>query len=269
MATVSSARLRRFEYPTSDGKPMAETDFHRDLMVELIDTLDNRFAAAPRVYVSGNLLVFYEPGNKRKHVSPDVFVVRGVPKKKRPYYLTWEEGRMPSFVIELTSKSTRHEDKKTNFALYRDVLKVKEYFLFDPFADYLKPRLQGYRLRKSAYVPVTPVAGRRPSQAIGLHLEPVGRELRLYDPETGEWLPTSRERTEQEKNRADRAETQLGQETARANEEKARADRAETQVGQEKARAAQAEREKVTLAEENERQRQLLDKLLRNKKNGR
>ncbi len=30
---------RRNTYPTSDGKPMAETDTHRDLMTALIETL--------------------------------------------------------------------------------------------------------------------------------------------------------------------------------------------------------------------------------------
>src|SRR5271165_7336416 len=60
------------DYPTSDGKPMAETDWHRDLMVLLIEML-RAFFQGQRVYISGNLLVFYEPGNRRRHVSPDVF----------------------------------------------------------------------------------------------------------------------------------------------------------------------------------------------------
>ena len=50
--------------------------------------------------------------NKRKHVAPDVFVVIGVAKKKREYYLTWEEGKNPTVVIEITSSSTRQEDIK-------------------------------------------------------------------------------------------------------------------------------------------------------------
>src|SRR5437764_10284646 len=61
-------------YPTSDGKPMGETDWHRKLMNLLIEMLED-FFASQRVYVSGNLLLFYEQGNRRRHVSPDVFVV--------------------------------------------------------------------------------------------------------------------------------------------------------------------------------------------------
>ena len=138
---------KRITYPTSDGKPMAETDYHRDLMLDLIETLKVFYASKPSVYVSGNLLLFYEEGNKRRHLSPDVFVVPGVGNHRRDNFLLWEEGRPPSFVVELTSSSTRREDTRKKMALYRDVLKVREYFLFDPHGDYLKPSMQGWRLR--------------------------------------------------------------------------------------------------------------------------
>src|ERR1043166_1454170 len=159
---------------------MAETDFHCLIIMALRQILDYHFANDPKVYISGNLLMYYVKGNKRKHVSPDVFMVKGVDKKKRLYYLTWEERKTPSVVIEVTSKSTRKEDTDTKFALYRDVLKVKEYFLFDPFGDYLKPdRLRGYRLRKGQYEPITLVDGRMPSKEFGLHLEFADDTLRI------------------------------------------------------------------------------------------
>jgi len=172
---------------------MAETDWHRKLMTNLINTLAAFFLSSPRVYVSGNLLVFYEPGNRRRHVAPDVFVVRGVAKHDRPNYLIWQEGKAPEVVIELTSSSTRREDMQGKFALYRDTLRVKEYFLFDPFEDYLDPPMQGYRLRKGEYVPIKLVAGRLPSRVLGLHLERAGSDLRLWNLETGLWLPTAEE----------------------------------------------------------------------------
>jgi len=172
---------------------MAETDWHRDLMVALIAMLKMWYAKARRVYVSGNLLLYYVPGNKRKHVSPDVFVVRGVSKRKRLYYLLWLEGKSPEMIIELTSKSTRKEDLDTKFKLYRDVLKVQEYFMFDPFAEYLNPPLRGYRLIQGEYVPIEAIAGRLPSEVTGLHLERDGTMLRLYDPSTAQRLPTLEE----------------------------------------------------------------------------
>jgi Uma2 family endonuclease len=187
----------KIDYPTSDGRPIAETDQHRDLMYDLIKTLQAYYAYDPMVYVSGNLLLFYEPGNRRRHISPDVFVVKGVPKHHRLNYLIWEEGKAPDVTIELTSSSTQHEDRETKFRRYQDVLRVQEYFLFDPLGDYLKPPLQGYRLRGGTYQPIRPFRGRLPSKILGLHLECAGSQLRLYDPTTTKWLPTPQERIAQ------------------------------------------------------------------------
>jgi Uma2 family endonuclease len=192
-------RPREVDYPTSDGRPMAETELHRDDMVDVIETLKDHFAADPNVYVSGNILLFYEEGNRRKHVSPDVLVVRGVPKLPlRDYFLLWREGKAPDVVIEITSKTTRREDQTKKLTLYRDVLKVAEYFQFDPTEDYLKPSLQGSRLEGGQYVPIEPVDGRIPSVLLELHLERRGTELRLFDPATGRCLSTRAERLAEE-----------------------------------------------------------------------
>jgi Uma2 family endonuclease len=210
MATISrTSKKREIEYPTSDGRPMAETDVHRDDMVDLIQTLKARYATNPTVYVSGNLLIYYVEGDKHKHVSPDVFVVRGIPNHRRLYYLVWEEGKAPEVVIELTSKSTRREDLKEKFLLYQDTFKVKEYFLFDPYAEYLEPPLQGYRLRKGKFAPVKMVKGRLPSKILALHLERVGEELRLVDPATGQRLPTREEATAQAEAARQQAEAEV------------------------------------------------------------
>ena len=195
MATIPRTRVEHaIDYPTRDGKPMGETELHRDRMTDVIAMLQDRFADDPQVYVGGNLLLFYDRGNRRKHVSPDVFVVRGVPKRpRRENYLVWEEGKGPDLVIELTSRTTRREDQETKWALYRDVLRVPEYFLFDPYEEYLEPPMQGYRLAEGQYVAIEPEAGRLPSVVLGLHLERDGTELRFYDPATGRRLPTRQE----------------------------------------------------------------------------
>jgi Uma2 family endonuclease len=182
MATISP-REAPIDYPTSDGKPMAETPLHRENMTDTIATLEDWFQADADVYVSGNMLMYYVRGDKRRHVSPDVFVARGIPKqKRRPYYLVWEEGQAPHCVIELTSASTRDEDMRDKFTLYEQTLKVPEYFLFDPEGDYLNPQLQGYRLVNGKYVRIEPVDGRLASEVTGLHLERDGERLRLFDP---------------------------------------------------------------------------------------
>ena len=200
MATTPRFSVKRkVDYPTSDGKPMAETDVHRQDMVDLIETLQDRYQDDPNTYVTGNLLLFYEEGNRRKHISPDVFLVRGVPKiPPRDNYLLWEEGKGPDVVIELTSRTTRKEDREKKFEIYRDLLKVREYFLFDPSANWLIPPLQGYRLAGADYTPIKMVRAHfLPSEILGLWLVRDRFELRLYDPSSGDKLLTRQERLEE------------------------------------------------------------------------
>ncbi len=207
MATHSRVK-GALDYPTSDGKPMAETEVHRDDMMDLIQTIQQHFAGDPMTCVSGNMLMFYEEGDRRKHISPDVFVTRGIPRQVRGNYLVWIEGKGPDFVIELTSKSTRREDQGKKLELYRDVLHVTEYFLFDPYAEYLRPPFQGYRLIDGEYQPIEPINGRLPSEVLGLHLERSGTELRLVDPTAGVRLLTPHERTIQAEAAQGRAEAE-------------------------------------------------------------
>ncbi len=177
-------------YIDSDGTPVGETQRHILNLRYTMEPLEIRYAADPNVFVAGNMFLHYVQGDGNKHVSPDIFVVFGVPKVERRSYRTWEEnGKSPDTIIELTSKSTRREDTITKMALYQDVLKVKEYFLFDPFGEYLRPRLMGYRLSRGHYRRIREVRGRLPSKVLGLHLEYEGDLLRFYDPATGQRLP--------------------------------------------------------------------------------
>jgi Uma2 family endonuclease len=277
MATVPKQRpMREVTYPTTDGKPMGETELHIDEMIDAIQVLRDWFAGEPNVYVNGNMLVYYEEGNPRKHVAPDVLVALAVPKKpKRDYYLIWKEGKAPDLIVEITSKSTRDEDKKKKFVLYRDVLRVSEYFLFDPRAEYLDPPLQGFRLTGGEYVPIEPVAGRLPSLVLGLHLERDGENLRLFDPATGERLLTRLEAREaaerravEERRHAQAAERRAAEEREhaqaaeqRAAEEREHAQAAEQRAVEERQRAQAAETARQSLAEENERLRREIEAL--------
>lgn len=219
MATAPRIKApRKVDYPTGDGKPMAETELHLWVAINLIQILANRYATDPMVYVGANLLMFYEEGNKRKHLSPDIFVVRGVDKlPPRENYLIWEEGKGPDVVIEVTSKSTKDEDEVGKRQLYQNVLKVPEYFQFDPTEDYLRPSLKGAKLRNGVYHPIAAINGRLPSEQLGLHLEREGTALRLYDPAIGERLLTPSERAEAEIARAAEESTRAAVASIRAN----------------------------------------------------
>jgi Uma2 family endonuclease len=173
------------EYPESDGKPVGETDVHRREILHTIETLERHFRDAPDIYVSGNLMFYYEEGNPSAVVSPDVFVVKGVRKGLRRTYKLWEEGVAPCVVIEMTSRSTRLEDKGNKRALYAQ-LGVREYFLFDPLGEYLKPPLQGFTLVDGEYaaLPVESDGGII-SRELGLKLYRDETVLRLFDLASG------------------------------------------------------------------------------------
>ncbi|HET6880632.1 MAG TPA: Uma2 family endonuclease [Pirellulales bacterium] len=231
MATIpSSPRLlgagAEIEYPTGDGRPVAETPLHFMNLKTAVETLDRHFKREPLVYVWGNMFVYYEKGNRHKHVSPDVFVALDVPKDKpREAYLIWEEGHGLDLVVELTSKSTREEDLDDKMSIYQDEIVVPEYFLFDPKGEYLDPPLQGHRLREGKYFPIEMVNGRLPSEVLGLHLQRDGEWLRFYNPATGHWLPTSEElllEAQAERERAEAERERAEAERERAEEERER-----------------------------------------------
>ena len=80
-------------YPDSDGKPMTESDATRDYLLYCVEALELYFQSRRSVYVSGNLFIYYEQGNPKAVVSPDVFVIFGVSKRKRPQLSSLERRR--------------------------------------------------------------------------------------------------------------------------------------------------------------------------------
>jgi Uma2 family endonuclease len=213
-------RDEEIEYPTSDGRPMAESNLHRKVMADLIAALERHFLDDPLAWAGGNFLLYYEKGNPRASVSPDVVLVRGIEKWDRPLYKLWEEGRPPDFVIEVTSSSTRREDLSAKKDLY-ERLGVSEYFLFDPTGDYLNPRLQGYRLEQGRYLRLAQEPdGSLSSRITDLRLRPEGLNLRLIDARTGEkllWTAEKDAAIEAAERKAENAERRAEAEAAARN----------------------------------------------------
>ncbi len=176
------------EYPESDGLPMAESDLHRDIMVDLINRLKERYARRKDVYVTGNLLVYYEEGQSGYLSAPDCMVVFGVPPGNRRIFKTWEEGAFPSVVFEITSKTTQREDMFKKIRIYESIWRVKELFMFDPTEEYLEPSLVGYRMNRGELRQLEPVGERLRSTELGITMERNGTRLLLRDAKTGKEL---------------------------------------------------------------------------------
>ena len=177
-------------YPTSDGKPMAETDKHVIQLAQLLGCLRTYFASSPDVYVSGNNMMYYEEGNPRKKVSPDIYITLGIPKRERRSYRLWVEGKAPDFILELLSDETRRRDFGFKKKLYQNVFQTKEYFLYDPDTE----ELYGYRLTENRYRLVKPDANSRFFSSVLELLFGVDTQgwLRVYHPD-GTLLKTQEE----------------------------------------------------------------------------
>jgi Uma2 family endonuclease len=238
---VETSRSPYIEYPESDGQPMTESDATRNYLVYCVEALRLFFKGRSQVYVSGNLFIYYQEGQTNKNISPDVFVIFGVSQRDRRSYKAWQEGgKLPSFILEITSLTTKKQDEQTKPELYAS-LGIPEYFQYDPTGDYLTPQLKGRRLVNGSYVPIpeTILADGTvvlPSQTLGLELRLLPdrmnfsgittRELRLFDAQTGakllnyqeaeqarleaeQLVNEERQRAEQEAQRAEQAEEKL------------------------------------------------------------
>jgi Uma2 family endonuclease len=161
------------------------------------------------VYVSGDLLIYYEEGNPKKVVVPDAFVVKDCDPGSRRVYKLWEEESPPDVVFETTSRSTRDNDLIVKPETYQRI-GVKEYFLYDPTGDYLKPALQGFRLEPQGYAHIeADAAGALESRELDLLLQLVDGDLVMIDAQTGERLQTHAEAEEAAEARANAAEKEL------------------------------------------------------------
>ncbi len=195
-------------YPESDGEPMAETPKHLQVMTDCMDVLRGYFRGVPDVYIAGNMMMYYEEGNPRKSISPDVFMVRGLSKKEIRTYKTWEQPPTLDFVLEVASPSTYTRDFNEKMEIYAKILRVKAYCIYDPYHE-IDPSFVGFRLVGETYEEIPFVNGRIPLEVLGLELGEHEGAVRLYDPVKSAWLFTSQERVAQAESRAQHAEAEL------------------------------------------------------------
>ncbi len=221
MPPLAMKKARRVHYPTSDGKPIGETEYHIILILGSIARLRVGLAARPDAYVIGDILFYYEEGNNKAFIVPDVMVVFGTHRGQRTNYKLWEEGRTPGVVIEVTSKSTYRRDLGQRKDLYQS-LGVAEYYITDPMPPdkrCLAEPLIAYWLDQTGEYARQPMPdGRIFSPALGLELIHDGATLRIFDPVRQFFLPAFEEAAEQQKAKLARqaAEARAAQQVAEA-----------------------------------------------------
>jgi Uma2 family endonuclease len=243
-------------YPSTDGEPMGESDWHYEAISALVGMLRRHFAGRD-VYVASNVMLYYEQGNPSAVRAPDCMVVLGVDPRPRRSWWTWAEGAVSTAVFEVASKGTYREDLRAKRRIYARI-GIPEYCLFDPIAECRAPPLRGFQLVDGAYVAREPDMGDGlTSPSLGLHLYPEGRLLRAVDIHTHRPLLTAEEIAdllEMERERADLAGRISGRRLAAAR----RLAEEQRRLAEERQRLADERRRTDQLAAEVERLRALL-----------
>ncbi|MGI0486286.1 Uma2 family endonuclease [Pantanalinema rosaneae CENA516] len=136
-------------------EPPVETDRHLQQIILFLECLNWWWRDRHDFYASANTTIYFS-ANQLKHRDfrdPDFFVVLGVDPHPRKSWVVWaENGKTPNVIIEVLSDSTAAVDRGLKKQLYQDVLKVYDYFWFDP--DTLE--FAGFNLVDGHYQPLIP-----------------------------------------------------------------------------------------------------------------
>jgi Uma2 family endonuclease len=206
------------QVPPSDlysDEPPLESDLHLQQIILFLECLNWWWHDRNDFYASANTTIYFseEQIKSRDFRGPDFFVVLGVERRLRKSWVVWAEGgKTPNVIIEVPSDSTADVDRNLKKQIYQDVLKVYDYFWFDPNTL----EFAGFRLVNGHYQPLQPTDhGWLWSEQLGLFLGIYESKLRFFTAE-GQLLPSPQEVAQQESQRAEQETQRAEQETQRA-----------------------------------------------------
>lgn len=222
-------------YPYSDSRFEMEGDFHSQPLHAVLDALRAVFEGRSDMYFASDMGLFFEKGNRRAVVVPDLVVVFGAPRRSRNSFKLWEEPRAPDFVMEVISQDSLRNDMEYKPPLYA-ALGVTEYWTFDSLGRLPTPIIARRLDDAGNYEPI-PMApdGSYASEVLGFDLRADSTGLGVRDAATGESVfdPGTLARLRRAAlRRAEQAETRADNAEARASTAEARADTAEARVAE-------------------------------------
>ncbi|MBH8576437.1 Uma2 family endonuclease [Nostocaceae cyanobacterium CENA369] len=179
---LPSSQSTEVFYPSSDGEPLAESYVHLYALLVTLEVL-RQYLQGQQATVLSNQFLYYAQGFPKLRVAPDVMVIFDVAPGGRDNYKIWEEGQVPVVIFEMTSEGTRNQHTGFKKTLYEQ-LGVLEYWLFDPKGEWIKEKLQGYRLRNEVYEPITD----NRCEPLELRLQIEGQLISFYREDTGDKL---------------------------------------------------------------------------------
>jgi hypothetical protein len=223
-------------YPSSDGKPMGETDFHVHSFVLLLQALEDLTGDIEQVHVAANMFIYYEEGNSKARKAPDAMVTFGVKRGPRRTFKTWVEKKVPNTVFEVTSPKTKKED----VAIYA---RIGSRSIFCSIGRAVsKAAFSGVSAEAWQVRAVEAGAGRQSGQRGVAGADDSGRnDAAVHRFADGQGVPTRREMAiaaQDEAQRRRQAEQQAAREKQRAEREQQRTAALEAEVAELKARLA-------------------------------
>ena len=267
-AAAAAGEPEDVEYP--EGNWTAPSVWHGEAVSHASVTLDSHFRNREDVLVAMELLVYYERGNNKVCLQPDVQVVFGVQRGNRSSYKVWEEGKAADFVLEVNSPSTTNKDARHKAQEYARI-GVREYWRLDPTGSLATP-LEGWQANGESYRPVQPVAsaargGWLLSRVLGLELRSQQQDgatvLEFRDPLTGEDFDGDLGKLDRRRRAAEErasAAAQRRQSAAQLRQSEAKLRQSAEELASAEAQRASAEAERRLAAEERVR---VLEKQLR------
>jgi len=181
-------------FPSEETHPVGESSWHYLSIKLAFELLERVFPEPSDVLISANQFIYWDRQQKGLVTGPDLFVVKGVGRRPRSVYKTWEEGdKTPDVVFEFASEETWRNDLSDKKTLFEKTLRISEYFLFDPMEGLYPEKLLGYRLIGGVYQRIEMQSGHLYSEELELELLVSGRYLRFFDPKLGELIPTAAE----------------------------------------------------------------------------
>ncbi|MBX9581209.1 MAG: Uma2 family endonuclease [Gemmataceae bacterium] len=234
------------EYPSSDGKPIAENTRQFRWIATLQGNLDLLFADRDDVFVGADNLIYPVEGDPKTCTAPDVYVAFGRPKGDRPSYKVWEEGGVfPQVVFEVLSPGNTVGEMNRKRVFY-DHHGAEEYYVLDP--DELL--IEGWVRAVDGGLEPVRITTAFVSPRLGIRFGRSADDLVVYGPdgqrflsfvELGEARRELERRAEDARRRAVAADEQAAEAWREVDRERGRAAEAERRAIEERERAARAD----------------------------
>ena len=193
-------------YPSSDGKPMADSTIQYKLITKIKEGCESLYKNDENVFIAADLLWYRVEGSREISQAPDVMVIFGRPKNERRSYLQWQEdGIRPQVVFEIRSFNDSQTKMNQKFTFYNRH-GVEEYYLYDPQEN----ELSGWQRIEGLLEVIDPMLG-WVSPRLGVRFELGDDGLEIYRPDGQKFLSYSEleEQRELAQQRAERLAAKL------------------------------------------------------------